>query len=57
MVTKVRLYVTVSEEVWRRLRDAAERDRASTGRASVNEVVGRIIERELSASIPLRGKA
>jgi hypothetical protein len=44
----VRVSAVVSEEVWRRLRDLAERDRLATGRASVSAVLEKIITRELA---------
>ena len=45
----VKLSVSVPVWTWRRLRDLAEEDRVSKGRASVSATVARIIEQRLAA--------
>ncbi|MBI4574264.1 MAG: hypothetical protein HY713_13395 [candidate division NC10 bacterium] len=44
----VRLSITVDEATWRELRDAAERERESRGRASINALVQRLIKEYLA---------
>jgi hypothetical protein len=43
-VKTVRLSVTVDEATWLKLRHAAEAERSGQGRASVNALLGRLIE-------------
>ncbi len=48
-VSRVRLSIDVDEATWRKLRDAAEREReAAGGKASVNALVGRLIDAYLA---------
>ena len=42
-VKMVRLSITVDEATWRKLRDAAEQERQSRGRASINALIQRLI--------------
>ncbi len=47
-VKTVRLSITVDEATWRKLRDAAELERESRGRASINALVQRLIQEYLA---------
>lgn len=47
-VKAVRLSITVDEATWRKLRDAAEQERESRGRASINALVQRLIAEHLA---------
>lgn len=47
-VGTVRLSITVDEATWRKLRDAAEQQRESRGRASINALVQRLIAEYLA---------
>lgn len=47
-VKTVRLSITVDEATWRKLRDAAEQERESRGRASINALLQRLIAEYLA---------
>ncbi len=47
-VRTVRLSLTVDEATWRKLRDAAEQERESRGRASINALLQRLIAEYLT---------
>jgi hypothetical protein len=52
----MRLSVVVDETRWRELRDLAEVERPSHGRASVSALVNRLIEEHLSRKRPGRSR-
>jgi hypothetical protein len=47
-VKAVRLSITVDEATWRKLRHAAEQERESRGRASINALMQRLIQEYLA---------